>query len=105
MQTMPQFLYLLKPARLGMLTESTAEEDETVSRHFAYLKELTARGVMILVGRTLNEDESTFGIAIFEAENESAARTIMEADPAVRSGVMTATLYPYKVALMRGQNP
>jgi uncharacterized protein YciI len=104
MGAMPQYLYLLKPARLGMLTESTPEE-ETVSRHFAYLKDLTEKRVMILVGRTLNEDESTFGIAIFEAEEESAARTIMEADPAVRSGVMRATLYPYKVALMRGQNP
>ena len=101
---MPQFLYLLKPARLGMLTESTPEENETVSRHFAYLKDLTEKGVMILVGRTQNEDESTFGIAIFEAEDESAARTIMEADPAVRSGVMRAVLYPYEVALMRGQS-
>ncbi|MBI5932466.1 MAG: hypothetical protein HY867_02065 [Chloroflexi bacterium] len=100
---MPQYLYLLKPTRLGMLTESTPEEDAAVLRHFAYLKDLTEKGVMILVGRTLNEDESTFGIAVFEAEDESAARTIMEGDPAVQSGVMRATLYPYKVALMRAQ--
>lgn len=105
MGDMPQFLYLLKPARPGMLTQSTPEEDETVSRHFAYLKELTVRGVMILVGRTQNADETTFGIAIFEAEDETAARKIMENDPAVQRGVMTATLYPYKIALMRGQNP
>jgi uncharacterized protein YciI len=102
MGVMPQYLYLLKPTRLDMLTESTPEEDEIVARHFAYLKDLTEKGVMILVGRTLNEDASTFGIAIFEAADESAARTIMEADPAVRSGVMRAVLYPYKVALMRG---
>lgn len=102
---MPQYLYLLKPTRLGMLTESTPEENDAVSRHFAYLKDLTEKGVMILVGRTLNTDESTFGIAVFEAEDESAARTIMDGDPAVRSGVMRATLYPYRVALMRAQNP
>jgi len=36
-----------------------------------------------------------------EAEAESAARMIMEADPAVHAGVMHATLYPYKIALMR----
>jgi len=41
---------------------------------------------MILMGRTQNNDESTFGIAIFEAEDESAARKIMEADPAVAGG-------------------
>ena len=101
---MNQWIYLLKPARLGMLTEGpTPEEAETVSRHFAYLQDLTEKGVMILMRRTQNSDESTFGIAIFEAENESAARMMMEADPAVRTGGMRATLYPYKIALMRGQ--
>jgi uncharacterized protein YciI len=99
---MQQWLYYLKPARLEMVTEgSTPEEDEIVSRHFAYLKDLTEKGVMIMLGRTQNNDESTFGIAIFEAEDEAAARTIMENDPAVKNGVMTATLYPYKIALMR----
>jgi uncharacterized protein YciI len=85
-----------------MVTEGAApKERETVSRHFAYLKDLTEKGVMILMGRTQNNDKSTFGIAVFEAEDESAARKIMENDPAVLGGVMTATLYPYKIALMR----
>jgi len=98
---MSEWLYYLKPARLGMLTEgATPEEDEIVGRHFAYLKDLTEKGIMILMGRTQNNDESTFGIAIFEAKDETAARKIMENDPAVKNGVMTATLYPYKIALM-----
>lgn len=101
-QPKSQWLYYLKPARLEMVTEgSTAQEREIVSRHFAYLKDLTEKGVMILMGRTQNNDENTFGISIFEAEDESAARRIMENDPAVLGGVMTAILYPYKVALMR----
>jgi uncharacterized protein YciI len=100
--TKSQWLYYLEPARLGMVTEgATPEEAETVSRHFAYLKELTEKGVMIIVGRTQNKDENTFGIAIFEAEDEAAARKIMENDPAIIGDVMYATLYPYKVALMR----
>jgi uncharacterized protein YciI len=99
---MNQYLYFLKPTRLGMVTEGpTPEEAEVVSRHFAHLEALTEKGVMILVGRTQNKDESTFGIAIFEAEDDSAARAIMESDPAIREGVMRAELYPYKVALMR----
>jgi uncharacterized protein YciI len=99
---MNQWLYYLVPARLGMVTgEATAEEIETVSRHFAYLNDLTEKGVMILMGRTQNNDESTFGIAIFEADDESAAQKIMENDPAVMGGVMRAKLYPYKIALMR----
>jgi uncharacterized protein YciI len=99
---MSEWLYYLKPARLGMVTEgATPEEAEIVGQHFAYLKDLTEKGVMILMGRTQNNDESTFGVAIFEAEDEAAALKIMENDPAVKNGVMTATLYPYKVALMR----
>jgi uncharacterized protein YciI len=99
---MQQWIYVLKPTRLEMLTEgSTPEEDEIVSRHFAYLSDLTGKGVMILMGRTQNNDESTFGIAIFEAEDEEAAQAIMENDPAVVGGVMRATLYPYRVALIR----
>ena len=101
-QSKPQFIYYLKPTRLGMVTEgATPEEGETVSRHFAYLEDLTEKGVMILMGRKQNNDESTFGIAVFEAEDEAAARKIMENDPAVAGGVMHATLYPYKIALMR----
>ena len=84
---MQQWIYVLKPARLGMVTEgSTPEEAEIVSRHFAYLK---------------NNDENTFGVAIFEAQDEAHAQAIMENDPAVKNGVMTATLYPYRIALMR----
>lgn len=102
---MTQWIYLLKPARLEMVTESaTPEESETVSRHFAYLKDLTEKGVAILMGRTQNNDENTLGIVIFEAEDESAAQMIMENDPAVRGGVMRAVLYPYKIALMRSQS-
>jgi len=81
---MNQWLYILKPARPGMVTEGpTPEEAEKVSRHFAYLEKLTEKGTMILVGRTQNADENTIGIAIFEAEDESAARKILENDPAV----------------------
>lgn len=100
---MEQWLYILKPTRLGMLTEGpTTEETAAVSRHFAHLQELTEKGVMILVGRTQNADENTIGLAIFEAEDEAAARNIMLSDPAIIEGVMTATLYPYKIGLMRG---
>ncbi|MCB0101291.1 MAG: hypothetical protein H6635_00940 [Anaerolineales bacterium] len=99
---MKQFIYLLRPTRTGMVTEGpTPAEAEIVSQHFAYLTDLTNKGVMILVGRTQNNDEETLGIAIFEAEDETAARRIMENDPAIADGVMSAKLYPYQIALMR----
>jgi uncharacterized protein YciI len=96
-----EYLYFLRPARLGMVADGpTPDEAEIVSRHFAYLQDLTEQGVMVLVGRTQNNDADTFGIAIFRAASEAQARAIMENDPAVRHGVMTARLFPYRIALM-----
>lgn len=98
---MNDYLYLLRPARLGMVTDGpTPEEAAIVSRHFAYLKDLTERGVMVLVGRTQNKDADTLGLAIFRAESDAAAEAIMRGDPAVQNGVMTARLYPYHIALL-----
>jgi uncharacterized protein YciI len=77
----------------------TAEEQAVVAEHFAYLQDLNAKGVIILVGRTLTTDEHTMGLAVFRAESEEAARKIMNGDPAVTNGVMSATLFPFKVVL------
>ena len=62
---------------------------------------ITDEGVVILVGRTQTDEYSTFGIVIFEAESEAAARRVVENDPAVHEKVMRAELYPYKIALWR----
>lgn len=98
---MKEYLYVLKPTRLAMLTDGPTEhEQKVVAEHFAHLSRLTEAGVMILVGRTQNADETTMGLAIFRAESDEAAREIMNSDPAVINGVMTATLFPYRVALM-----
>jgi uncharacterized protein YciI len=96
---MPQFLYRIRPARLGFLEEPTADEEAAVSEHFSYLEDLTRRRIVLLAGRTLNEDSSTFGVVIFEAPSEAAARDLMARDPAVRAGVFSAELFPYRIAL------
>lgn len=96
-----QFLYKIQPTRIEMLSEgSTLEEAEVISAHFEYLSNLLEAGILILAGRTLNTDETSFGIVILGADSENTAREIMENDPAVKNGVMTAALFPYRVALM-----
>ena len=45
--------------------------------------------------------DKTFGIAIFEAKDEAAARVFMESDPAVVAGLMSAELHPFAVPLRR----
>ncbi|MBU0490924.1 MAG: YciI family protein [Chloroflexi bacterium] len=103
MSDVTQYLYKIQPARPEMLVKGpTPEEEAVVSQHFAYLQRLLGEGVVILAGRTLNTDESSFGIVIFNAPSEEAARRVMHDDPAVQAGVMRAELYPYRIALMAG---
>lgn len=97
---MQEFLCKLQLIRGDMLrTGPTAEEQTVVAEHFAYLQDLTAKGRIILVGRTLTTDADTMGLSIFYADSEDEARRIMNEDPAVKKGVMTGTLYPFKVVL------
>jgi uncharacterized protein YciI len=97
---MQEFLYRLPLVRGDMLrTDPTAAEQAIVAEHFAYLQGLHAKGRIILVGRTLTTDANTMGLAVFRADSEDAAQQIVNADPVVAKGVMTATLYPFKVVL------
>jgi uncharacterized protein YciI len=78
-----------------MLTRGPTDEEASIlSEHFRYLKSLTEQGVVLVFGRTQNNDPSTLGITIFRAESEDAARSIMNNDPPVKSGIMQAELFP-----------
>jgi uncharacterized protein len=95
------YLYRIQLTRLGMLTEGRTEaEDITYKQHVAYLQKLTDEGTALLVGRTLNADETTFGICIFRAESDEAADAIMNNDPGVHGGVWKATLFPFRIAFL-----
>jgi len=103
---MPQYAYRIQPTRNGMLADGpTADEADVIGRHFEYLRELTAEGRVLLAGRTLTADESSFGIVVFEASSEAEAREMVAADPAVRHGVMRAQLWPFRVALWSERGP
>ncbi len=95
-----EFLYRIQPTRLDMLaTGPTLPEIAATQAHFAYLEAARDAGVVLAAGRTLTNDETTFGLVIFRAPDEAAARDFMECDPAVQAGVMRAELFPFRVAL------
>lgn len=97
---MDQWLYRVVPTRAHMVADATAEEQRLVAAHFDYLVSLRDRGELILAGRT-QEVDGTFGIVIFEADDEAAARAVCEGDPAVAAGVFAATLHRFAVAVAR----
>jgi uncharacterized protein len=97
---MAQWIYRIVPTRPEMVAAPTAREAEIVGSHFRYLVDLRDRGILILAGRT-QESVDTWGITIFEADDEVAARAVVNGDPAVTGGVFEATLHPYAVAVAR----
>ena len=100
---MSQFIYVLKPVRLAMLTDGPTEaEAEAVQAHINFLESQAAVGSVMLAGRTQTADEETFGLVILEADSEAAARLLMASDPAVAGGAMTARLFPYQIAVLSG---
>lgn len=98
---MPEFLYRIVPTRIEMLTSGpTPEESQATQDHFAHVNDGVRAGRVLLAGRTLTADASTFGVVIFRADTEDDARAFMTEDPAVSAGVMTAELFPFRVALL-----
>jgi uncharacterized protein len=95
-----QYLYCLKPVRLGILIQGPTEDEAAIiGDHFAYLERLTSQGDVLMAGRTLTADENTFGIVVCVAHSDEAATELMQTDPAVSRGLMTAELFPFRIAL------
>ena len=97
-----QYIYVLHlTARLHDPKAWTERDNAAVEEHFKRLQEAVAQGKVSLAGRTKDPLNVTFGVVIFEAPDDEAARQFMQTDPTIVSGVMSATLHPYSVALMR----
>jgi uncharacterized protein YciI len=98
---LPEWIYFIHPPRDDFAATMTEEEEAAWAVHFERFKRMLAEGSIVLVGPTLGRTNT--GIAIFEAPDEAAARTIMEEDPAIMGGFATGELRPFKVSLLRGR--
>ncbi|WP_377890820.1 YciI family protein [Alkalihalobacillus sp. R86527] len=97
---MNHYLYKLKLIpELVDANNWTEKENKIVSEHFNALQALLKENTLIMAGRTMNDDESAFGVVVIQTNSEEEAAAIMKKDPAVREGIMTAELFPYRVAL------
>lgn len=91
-----QFALIYRPARANFAEGQSGRESAAMQEHFNYLRDLLDRGILKLAGRM--EDMSQ-GLAIVECASGEQARAIIEADPAVRSGVFIAECKPWRTAL------
>lgn len=90
-------------SRPDLLETLTSEEQSTLIRHAAYIRDLTKTGDVVFAGPCTDQDAESPGpgIVIVEAATEDEARGIMENDPAVKAGLFIAELHPIRFSMLR----
>jgi uncharacterized protein YciI len=97
-----QYIYTIEPSRPELITDPgswTEDENRIAAEHFAYLKQATEEGTVLLAGRA--QDGIGPAIVIFEASWDETAHRFMENDPFIASGLMRGRLHPFRAALVR----
>ena len=98
MPGMKQFVYIIKPFKPDFAETANEEDNRIMGIHFQYLESLLEKGILIMAGP---ETTGKFGLCVLETGTEEEARDIMNNDPAVLNGVVSAELFPYRVSLIR----
>jgi len=98
---MAEWIYFLHAPREDFAATMTDREREVWDRHLDRLQQLHKDGVLILAGPTLGRINT--GVVVFEANDEQAARDIMNGDPAISEHHATGELCAFRVALLRGR--
>lgn len=70
-----------------------------MEQHFAYWKDLNAKGVCLFGGPVL-DPRGVYGILVVRAESEDAARALGSADPSVKAGVNKIDVAEMRVAFV-----
>jgi uncharacterized protein YciI len=99
---MAEWIYFIHPPRENFAATMTDEERQVWDVHFERFERMLADGTLILAGPTLGRINT--GIAIIEAPDEEAARTLMEEDPVIAGGYARGELRPFRAALLRGRD-
>ena len=102
MSDLKHYIYVFEAVRPELITnpEAWTEEDKQIaSSHFAYLRQATEEGTVILAGRST--DTTGPAVVILDIADEVEARRFMENDPFVAGGLMRAYLHPFRAALVR----
>jgi uncharacterized protein YciI len=65
--------------------DMSAEERALMGEHAAYLRSLAEQGQALFFG-PVADPKGPWGLAIFEVEDEAAARRLTDNDPVIKSG-------------------
>jgi len=95
------FIAIIKPKRDDFLTNPDNKEMAIMSDHFLYLKNLMQKGLILLAGPTLN-NENPFGIIILNITSKKEAQRLLNHDPSIKQNIQQLVeLEPFKVSLFK----
>lgn len=95
------YLIVLEPLRDSFVNDATEAELSIVADHFAHLQKALKAGRLVLAGRA---EDGHPGIVVIYADSIEQARAFVQDDPAVRTGLFTAQLKPFRLALLAPQS-
>ena len=98
---MSEWIYFGHPPRERFIETITDAEAAIMQTHRAHLDQLFEQGVLLLAGPTYGPVNTA--VNVIEAPDESAARDLMESDPAISSGLLAGELRPMRVTFLRGR--
>ena len=94
------FVYLTRPLRSNFLQSLTDAEKLTLSVHFEYLNSALKSQTLIMAGPCT---DAAFGIVVFKSASLEDAQKFMNNDPAIKAGIFSGELHPYRVSLIQGE--
>lgn len=81
--------------------DMTPEERVLMQEHARYTRESFDAGKILIYGPVM-APQGAFGMAVFEAADESEVRLVLESDPTVRAGMNKFEIHPMRVGAAQG---
>jgi uncharacterized protein len=95
------FFFKLIPPRPTFAQDMDERERGLMAQHSRYLHNHFAAKRVLIYGPVIGPD-GAFGMAVFEVENESEARSIAENDPTILAMLHRFELYPMRLGAAQG---
>jgi uncharacterized protein YciI len=90
---MSYFVYKLIPPRPSFATDMTDAEAAVMAQHAAYWTGHLEHGSVVVLG-PVADPSGLRGLGVIDAEDDIAAKALVDDDPAITSGLATFELHP-----------
>lgn len=96
-----QYISMMKPGKPDLPASMTDDDRIVFGKHAEYLRSKFAEDRIIFAGPSMEANGEHFAVVVLSAETKDQAVQIMNADPAVESGLLTSHVTEFEVFLSR----